>query len=280
MRDREVQVDDPDAGTSTKAYNDLYQVISMTDARGQTLAFSYDALGRKTAEYQGSTSGPKLIDWTYDQTKLPDGTLAKGYPTSSTRYLNGLRYTTTVDGYDQQYRPTGSTVTIPQAGGADSFLAGTYSATEDFNLDGSLHRSSFPAAGGLAGETMLYGYDELGDPTTLHGGSTDYISGTSYNKLGQIVQQTMPANLHQWIRTYTYEDGTNRLKRVLDQRDTAPFTLSDRQYKYDDSGNITKVTTAADGVATDTQCFQYDYLQRLTEAWSATDDCAGAPATA
>ncbi|MFL6072927.1 MAG: RHS repeat-associated core domain-containing protein [Mycobacteriales bacterium] len=276
IRDREVQVDDPDAGTSTRTYNDLDQVTSMTDARGQTLAFSYDALGRKTAEYQDSTSGTKLIGWTYDQTPLPDGTLAKGYPSSSTRYVNGLQYTTQVTGYDTQYRELGSSITIPPAPGADSFLAGTYTAYQDFNLDGSLHRSTFPAAGGLSAETMLYGYDELGDPTTLHG-AVDYISGTSYNKLGQIVQQTMPANQHQWTRTNTYEDGTNRLLRVQDTRDVAPNNLSDRQYKYDDSGNITKVITSADGTGTDTQCFQYDYLQRITQAWTGTDDCAAAP---
>jgi RHS repeat-associated protein len=64
---------------------------------------------------------------------------------------------------------------------------------------------------------------------------------------------------------------------MQDTRDVAPYTLSDRQYTYNDSGNITKVKTAADSVATDTQCFQYDYLQRLTQAWSATDDCASSP---
>ncbi|MFL6077182.1 MAG: RHS repeat-associated core domain-containing protein [Mycobacteriales bacterium] len=265
LRNRKISAQDPDSGTVTYTYNDLDQLTSTTDATGATLAYSYDPLGRKTGEYLGSTSGTKLAEWTYD-------TLAKGYPTAATRYVNGQAYTQAVTGYDDQYRATGNSVTIPAAEG---FLAGTYTYSQDFNVDGTQHRDAFPAAGGLPAETLLHGYDDLGNPTTLHG-ATEYVSGTTYSKVGQVLQETMPANQHQWTRTNTYEDGTQRLLRTQDTRDTAPYTLSDRSYSYDSIGDITRI---ADAATSDTQCFRYDYLQRLTDAWTATDGCATAPST-
>ena len=61
------------------AYDDAGEVASTTDARGQTLAYSYDALGRKVQERSGSSTGRVLAAWTFD-------TLQAGQPTSSTRY--------------------------------------------------------------------------------------------------------------------------------------------------------------------------------------------------
>lgn len=45
------------------------------------------------------------------------------------------------------------------------------------------------------------------------------------------------------------------------------------------SGLLTRTVDAQNGGATvDTQCFTYDYAQRLSQAWTATDQCAAAPA--
>ena len=45
---------------------------------------------------------------------------------------------------------------------------------------------------------------------------------------------------------------------------------------YYDAGNVKSITdTSRSG--TDTQCFTYDHLQRLTEAWTPTGGCTGAP---
>src|SRR5262249_39842606 len=81
-------------------------LLTTTDGRGHTLAYSYDPIGRKTGEYDGSTTGPQLAGWTYD-------TLAKGQPTSSTRYAGGNAYTATVTGHHPLYRPTPTPLTIP-----------------------------------------------------------------------------------------------------------------------------------------------------------------------
>ncbi|MEU9115492.1 hypothetical protein AB0D04_27840 [Streptomyces sp. NPDC048483] len=49
-------------------------------------------------------------------------------------------------------------------------------------------------------------------------------------------------------------------------------------YGYDPAGNITSISDVSRS-GTDTQCFTYDYLRRLTEGWTQDEKaCAGAPA--
>ncbi|MGW4638474.1 polymorphic toxin-type HINT domain-containing protein [Sphaerisporangium sp. NPDC004334] len=279
LRGRVEQIDDPDKGTATLAYDDRTdELLSSTDSRGKSIAFTYDSLGRKTAEYAGTdATGTKLADWTYDT--LPNGTVVKGQPASATRYVKNSAggtdaYVTAITGYDDTYRPTGTQTVIPAAEGA---LQGTYSISTDYNLDGTVHRTVLPAAGGLLGETMLYDYDELGNPTTTRG-LTNYVTSTTYSKLGQLLDMTLSTGGKRVKETNYYEEGTNRLARSLFERETAPISISDTNYTYDPSGNITKIADTPSGQPADVQCFRQDYLQRLTEAWTAIDGCAGAPA--
>src|SRR2546423_2680906 len=86
-------------------------------------------------------------------------------------------------------------------------------------------------------------------------------------------------NGHLVVRTSTNEDGTDRLLRTVDQRTTAPNTIDDTHYGYDDAGTVTSIGNAQGDGSTDTQCFRYDYLKRLTDAWTPTGDCATAPAS-
>ncbi|MET8140939.1 RHS repeat-associated core domain-containing protein [Sphaerisporangium sp. NPDC005288] len=281
LRGRATQVEDPDKGATTLTYDDGDRLVTTTDARGATLFFTYDALGRKTAEYAGtSESGTKLAEWTFD--KLADGTVVKGRPASSTRYVRNPAtgamdaYSSAVTGYDDAYRTTGTETVIPAAEGA---MQGTYKTGTDYNADGSVHRSMLPAAGGLPGETIIYGYDQLGNPTTAHG-LTNYVTSATYSKLGKLLDMTLSTGGGRVKETNYYEEGTDRLTRSLYERETAPISISDAGYTYDASGNITKIADAPAGRPADVQCFQQDYLQRLTEAWTATDGCAGTPAQA
>ena len=51
---------------------------------------------------------------------------------------------------------------------AEGALAGTYIFRSTYFADGSLASTIFPAAGGLSGESVLYGYDSsLGLPSTM-----------------------------------------------------------------------------------------------------------------
>ncbi len=268
---------DPDKGTTAYTYDNADQLTSTTDSRGITLVYKYDALGRKTEEYRDSSStGPRLAAWTYD-------TLLRGQPTSSTRFdANGNAYTTATTGYDAAYRVTGTSVTIPANEGA---LAGTYTFATTYNPDGTPATATLPGGGGLSPETLQYTYNLLGLPLTL-GGLGTYATSTSYTDLGQQSVLYLADGGGHILRQYWYFDtATARLTRHVAYTDTTPHYHQDANYSYDPAGNVTDIAdqlaTHGEGLADDNQCFRYDYLTRLTEAWTpATNDCTTNPTVA
>lgn len=273
VRGRQIRSVDPDRGTTEYTYDDEDQLLAVTDARGKTIAYTYDALGRRTTMREGSATGPKLAEWTYD-------TLVKGKPTAAIRYVGANAYTVEVTGYDSAYQITGTRVTIPASEGA---LAGTYEFAASFHDDGSPATSTQPAAGGLPAETLTYGYDEFGMPSTLVGATT-YVTNTTYTPYGELSQLELDAGGKYLRRSFEYEIGTRRVGRMVTERETSPMRISELRYYYDAAGNVTKVTdtpSSLSGQPTDTQCFTYDYLRRLLQAWTpASGNCAYAPSVA
>jgi RHS repeat-associated protein len=275
QRGRKTTEADPDKGHSSFSYDDAGHLLTSTDSRGITLTYTYDAMGRKTQEWQGSPSaGTKLADWTYD-------TLAKGQLTSANRYANGRTYTVATTGYDAAYRPTGAVVTLPAAEG--TVLGTSWTTTMTYNADGSLATTTLPAAGSLPAETVHYGYNAVGMPTTLSG-LTTYVTGTSYDSLGRTGTVTESDGGGKTLtQVYNYEDGSNRLLEhgVLDNAGQAVF--QDATYTYDAAGNVLSIkdlTNRYGAGPDDNQCFGYDYLRRLTQAWTpANGDCTAAPST-
>ena len=55
---------------------------------------------------------------------------------------------------------------------------------------------------------------------------------------------------------------------------------ADVHYTYDPSGNITSVADTPLERPADRQCFRYDHLRRLTEAWTPGSNCDADPSTA
>ena len=271
LRGRKVTDVDPDKGTTTYTYDNADQALTTTDARGTTLAYTYDALGRKTAEYSGSTSGTQLASWTYD-------TLAKGQPTTSTRYVDGAAYTTSVTNYDTRYRPLGTSVTIPSAEGS---LAGSYKFNTGYTDTGQTQLVSYPAMAGLAAETLRYGYDSDARLATAQTGLSTLLTAATYSVYDEPLQYTLQSvSGKQVAQTFFYEDSTRRLTRAVVDRNVAPAHVSDVNYTYDAAGNVTRIADTPVGGTADTQCFTYDYLRRLTSAWTATNSCATSPSAA
>ncbi|MEQ4305790.1 RHS repeat-associated core domain-containing protein [Plantactinospora sp. B6F1] len=277
-RGRRIRTEDPDQGVTTYTYNDRNDIVSETDAREVTLWYEYDALGRKTALRQGSATGAKLAEWGYD--RLPDGTPAPGLQTSATRYVDGAAYTTAITGYDAANRVTARTVTVPAREGA---LAGTYTFRNTYRPDGEVETATLPGGGGLAQETLRYGYNALGMPTTL-AGATSYVTDTAFSVYGDVEELTLSAGDRSVRRSFRYEAGTRRLSLAETRREVGPQLISSVAYRYDPGGNVIRMVDTPDpatGVAADTQCFRHDHLRRLTEAWTpASGDCAAAPTAA
>jgi RHS repeat-associated protein len=264
----------PDAGTTTSTYDNTGQLMSVTDARGKQVSYTYDADGRKTAEYDttggaAESSATELDSWTYD-------TLAKGKLTSSTAYQNGASYTEAVTGYNAYELPTGSQTVIPSAQGA---LASTYTTSYTYAPTGQVTSYTDAAAGGLPAETVSAGFDAAGNPDSLTGAST-YVNSLSYTNLGQPLQYTMGTSAEPVYITDTWDPQTGRLTEEDTQTTTAQVSVDDLHYSYDDVGDITAEADTPSGAsyATDVQCFQYDYLGRLVQAWAqGSTGCASTP---
>ncbi|WJK40205.1 polymorphic toxin-type HINT domain-containing protein [Solwaraspora sp. WMMA2056] len=271
---RNVGTVDPDSGTSTYVYNDYGDLTESTDGNGEVLAYEYDDLGRKVGTYDDEISATsKRSTWTYDT--APG---AKGHLHTATRWIDEEAYTTRVRGYSALYQSTGEDYIIPSS---ETGLGGTYSVTRGYKTDGSLQFVRYPDVGSLGQERVDYFYDPvtgLADHVKTTGDEF-YVAATGYTTFGEVGLVTYQHGTTGYVeRGYVHDDVTRRLKKLITRRQTAPEYVADLQYDYDDAGNITKIADAPAGGSADIQCFTYDSLRRLTEAWTpGVDDCAAAP---
>ncbi|MEU0965519.1 hypothetical protein ABZ357_08785 [Streptomyces sp. NPDC005917] len=272
---RQVKSVDPDKGTTVTTYTELDQVDTTTDDEDRSLLYGYDELGRKTGLWQTSrTDANRLAAWTFDS-------VAKGQATASIRYVdgvNGKAYTRQTTAYDNLYRPTATSVTLPSDDPLVSSQAVPPTSTVEttYRLDGTVGTSKEPAVGGLAAETLEYRYNDFGLNNELSG-KTGYLLATDYTALSQVGQLQLgtATGTKRVFVTNTYEKGTGRLldAAVDDQTRGAVQNLD---YGYDQVGNVTSISDGANiGAGTDNQCFAYDAQRHLTEAWTPkSTDCA------
>ncbi|MEU9839389.1 RHS repeat-associated core domain-containing protein [Actinomadura sp. NPDC048032] len=270
LRGRKVQTTDPDMGTSTFTYDDLDRLTSSTDARNKKVFVDYDGLGRRTATHSGAPDGPLLTSFTYDTVTRGKGALA-----TATRHVGDAAYTSQIRQYDYLGRVEATTLNIPSQQGA---LADTYTFSTKYNLDGTVQSNTVPSAGGLPAETLVNTYDTWLRPTRMATSTVTYVNDTVYTPTGKpsiLELGTAPKRVWQ---TFTYQYGSQRLDTAKTTREGIDGSDRNATYNYTDAGTITSISdTSRDGV--DNQCFTYDHLQRLTEAWSqgTTDACATEP---
>ncbi|MET8088465.1 RHS repeat-associated core domain-containing protein [Micromonospora sp. NPDC005237] len=274
-RSRLIRTEDPDAGDSTYGYDDADQLTTTTDGRGELLYRKMDSLGRITELRDDSETGTLRASWLYD-------TLAKGYPTSSTRHHSTGDYIQQVTGYTELYQPTGRTDIIPASQGA---LAGTYATGFGYYPDGTLASTTLPAKGGLPAETVTSAYTDHGYLASVTGLDT-YLGSAQYYWHGGSKQQILGSGTKRARLTTAIDDATGRLTNygVETENPTTPDTWNEKlteQYTYDDASNITGVAETSGTTTVANQCFGYDYLQRLTESWTtAAATCQGTPSQA
>ncbi|WP_344350591.1 RHS repeat-associated core domain-containing protein [Catellatospora coxensis] len=275
LRQLKESVDDPDSGTRTFTYDAVGQVTSTTDANQAKTSYRYDKIGRKTEMWQGDLdSGTKLAAWVYDSA----GNTGQLY--YSQRIVAGASYFTINMTRDALGRPTKVRHSFPAggSGGVGSLLGKSYDITTAYNTDGTVQSVGMPAAGGLAAEAVASTYDTLQRPVTLTGLSS-YVTASLYGNQGELLQAelfTGGTGKKAWL-SWEYERGTGRVVRSKLDRQGVAGPDMDARYGYDDSGNILSIADAPESGARDVQCFGYDYLRRLTEAWatgSGTKTCA------
>lgn len=291
---RQTQAVDPDAGTTTTTYDVLGRVTKRKNGNGQLVGYTYDALGRTTSirdlpdEATAVTDGQLRASWTYDTT-------LKGVLASSTRVIDQKPYTTRVDNWDAAYRPTQTSVVLPDIPQFVDLGSKTFSTKYTYTVDGQTAKITYPAVtktgvttAVLPAETVTTVYDKNTSQPSWMGGGFGwgvYVASSGYSYDGRPVFTDL-GNTYGGVVSYLYENGTKRLQNVRLDRERIDGTELDVTYGYDQAGNVTSIKDAPTntGLATDAsrdnQCFNYDELARLQTAWTARDaNCGQAPST-
>lgn len=267
---------DSDTGTSTTSYNDTGDILSTTDSRPNNtgkVTYIYDGIGRKTEQRTGPDN-VLAARWTYD-------TVRAGMLSSSETFKNGdtsSPYTNRVTSFDAAGRVLRSETVIPASEGV---LAGTYGSDTTYTPVGDIKTTTLPAVGtSLPAETINYRYTDQGLPLSMIG-TNAYVTTTTYNPYGQLTQYGGRENTS-IVLNLTHD--TETLKTTQTQMSVASLVSQvDRtSLTYNPAGQIVKsksvrnLTTS--NAPTRTVCYRYDGFQRLTAAWTATDDCVAMPA--
>ncbi len=284
---RQYESVDPDKGKSKTQYNAFDQVEKTTDGRGEVLWFVYDGLGRKTQVRDDSATGALRTEFKYDSLYSGQGGF-RGQLTQSIRYEppgSANAYKWQVRNFDGRYQPSGVNYVVPAV---EAGLDGTYVYAYEYSqYTGAPTKATMPGGGGLVNEELKTVYDSVsGAPARLNTNITgpDATMVTAWYDAFGIPSMTtlkLPGGLYV-DNSFEYYDDTRRLKTVKVQPETAAGTVSSRTYDYDPSGNITSIADAPQVGSTDTQCFGYDGLARLTSAWTPKSgvNCSATPSLA
>lgn len=279
---------DPNAGKSSDdLYDSAGNLLQTTDARGQKLSYHYDWDNRLVGTYTGAytttpAAGTQLSSTTYD-------TLRKGAETLSTSYTYAAGSTTAetwtegVTGYNAFGEPTAEFESIPSAEGwtQTSLPAGdTDTPPADHVLyetklqytpvTGALDYTYYGGDGGLPNETVSYAYNEQGELDGI-GSSTgaDYLDNAVHNGYGDTTSATYGPYGEQLTTTAQYDPVSSRLLATTDSLQNPGDLVDQVDYRYNAAGEVTAVDDWQVSSAThDLQCFSYDSLQRLTQAWT------------
>jgi RHS repeat-associated protein len=290
---QENQSTDPDGGTTQMQYDPDGNLLQSKDAEASYVSYTYDQLGRETAEYAASTSGQanytsasspgnEIGSWVYDNangvvSKMtdPDGEL-----TTATSYANNYAYTVQQTGFNVFGESTGEAVEIPSAApgsamGTEFVFSNTYEG-----INGTPLKASYPAGGGLPAETVTYSTTTALDLPSAVGGLAGYAESTAYDAYGNVNQVTLGSGSDEAFITDTYDPHTNNLTDQLVTRDVAtPADVDNTSYTDDTDGLITSEADQRLGSTstTETQCYAYTTQEQLAQAWTATDNCAATP---
>jgi RHS repeat-associated protein len=208
-------------------HDNLGNLLSKVDCKGQTTTYYYDALNRLTRKYYQDGSD---VNFTYDAL----GRLTQAVDATGTYGLS----------YDNLGRLTGTSTQY-------SFLSGQ-TFTNAYAYDAAGNRTSFT---GPSNSTTDYVYDTLNRLTSLTAPQSQQFS-FSYDNLGRRAQLTRPNGV---TTAYTY-DSLSRLLSVLHQ--SGGTTIDGATYAVDAVGNRTAKTNQ---LSNSTENYSYDAIYQLTQ---------------
>ncbi|MEU3743772.1 MULTISPECIES: RHS repeat-associated core domain-containing protein [Streptomyces] len=285
-RGRVTSVSDPDTGITQTQYDNADRPTTVTDALGQSIHTTYDTLGRVTAVREGSAGSTPVKAFTYDSNDVAQpnkagwiGLLAESKRHTTTPAGADADYITKITGYDTEYRPTGRQVIIPVSP-MTTGLSGTYTYGYTYTLTGKPLSVTLPAKGGLPAEKVITRYNEDGLPESTSGKAW-YTSDVTYSPYGEVLRSVSSAQPYRVWTTNFVDEHTGRLMRTVTDREKAgPHRISDTGYAYDKAGVIT-ASARQDAITNttttwDNQCFTYDVMGELVNAWTSNIKPTGA----
>lgn len=240
-------------GTWNYSYDAAGNLTQTIDPKNQTVVYTYDNLNRITVEnFTGLSGNEKTYSYdscSYGKGKLCSATVtglttettnynALGLPTSQTKTINSVNYTTTYN-YDRQ-------------GNLVSFV----------NPDSSEIKYIYNSAGLL---------ESVQKKETTDGSYINVVTNFDYSSTEKPTTITFTNGV---TTTNTYDPS--KLYRLTAKLTSNASTtkLQDLSYVYDANGNITLATDNSQTDAKKTVTYNYDDLNRLTSA-TATNPAAG-----
>jgi YD repeat-containing protein len=249
--DNLVSVTDARGETTTFLYDDLDRLVSRSDPIGKTRSFAYDARDNLI-----STTDPKLqtVTASYDDLSrllsltTPDNALgftydARGLLLTASDNDSALTFT-----YDALARLE----TAATTGGLGPQPAATLTNTYDILSNRTQIADTF-------GGQLSYGWDGADRLTGLTIGAGGPNIALGYDAAGRVTSVTHP-NAVAMAATYDADGRLSELAHTLGAADLARF-----MYAYNAVGSITQI----DEPSIQTRNFTYDLLQRLTAAGTA-----------
>jgi RHS repeat-associated protein len=277
--------------TTTYQYDVLNNLVKVIDAAGNQTTIAYDTLSRKVSMTDPDmcfSQNPNTCKWTYKYDangNLTEQTDAKGKTILFSYYnpaigrsdpLNRVMkkdYSTGTDivytydqaGYDN---PKGRLTSVTDSSGmTENFydergrIKKTIKTVDSVNYPMETTYDSLDRIKSIKypdQEIVSYTYNTAGNLSGVSG-AANYATYVEYNALGQPINVQYGNGV---ATAYAYDPYTNRPTSILTNRSGLP--LQNLSYLYDDIGNVKTITDALD--PTRTQTFQYDHLNRLTQA--------------
>ena len=263
---RKVGMRDPDMGTWTYAYDANGNLITQTDALGQTAWFGYDKLNRLVEKRQGSSSGPVLAQYEYDQ-----GMNSIGHRSAMTNTNAMMRWT-----YDVRGRAAAEVKTF-------TGVTGTFGSIWQYDALDRVTQTRLPN-----GEMLTTTYNAAGQATGLKAGSQMLVSSATYSPLGQ---PTRIDYANQTSTRYRYfglnanpgwiNQNYGRVRQICVNAASAGDCFDDGVtgetatillnlvYWYDNVGNVNAQQDRSPGQGDAVAYFAYDPLDRLVGVASA-----------
>ena len=246
---------DPDMGTWYYKYDAPGNMIAQVDAGGQAINLYYDVMNRLKGKTYATTSDGNAytrpadpnaytISYTYDAGQYGIG--------KRTGMSANAGADTTTWTYDVRGRATGEHKVIDG---------------QAFDTDTSYNNADLPLTITYPGSdreqvTNHYNARMMLDTVT---GADPYITATAYDSAGRMTSRTLGNGLKS---NYTFNPWNVQGGRLLNLTTSNPATqttLQNINYTYDVIGNIKSI---ADTLNNQTQTFNYDSLDRLTQAYT------------